>query len=72
METGWMHPTEWRMWGENRRLRAEMRSTGLREVRGDEAPEASGPDFTDVTVPLVSPSNVKGEGVELGASGSGG
>jgi hypothetical protein len=33
------------------RLRVGMRSIGLGEVRGVEGPEASGPDFTDVTVP---------------------
>jgi hypothetical protein len=49
-----------------------VRTRRLREVRGVEAPEASGPDFTGVTVPGASSSNVEGEGAELGASGRGG
>jgi hypothetical protein len=49
-----------------------MRSIGLREVRGVEVPEASGPDFTGVTVPQASPSDVKSKGAKLGASGRGG
>jgi hypothetical protein len=48
-----------------------MGFTGLREVREVEAHEASGPDFTTVTVPRASPSDVEGEGVELGAHGRG-
>jgi hypothetical protein len=47
-------------------------SIGFSEVRGVEATEASGSDFTGVTVPRASPSNVRGEGMELGASGRGG
>jgi hypothetical protein len=43
-----------------------MGSIGLREARGVEAPKASGPDFTVVTVPQASPSNVGGRGAELG------
>jgi hypothetical protein len=35
-------------------------------VRGVEAPEASKSDFTGVTVPQASPSNIGGRGVELG------
>jgi hypothetical protein len=42
-----------------------MGSIGLREIRGVEAPEASRPDFTGVTVPQPSTSDVKGQGVEL-------
>jgi hypothetical protein len=49
-----------------------MRSIGLREVRGVEAPDASRPDFTGTTVPQDSPSGVKSEGAKLGASGRGG
>jgi hypothetical protein len=48
-----------------------MRFIGLREVRGVEAPGASRPDFTGLIVPQAFPSNVKGEGVELGAGGRG-
>jgi hypothetical protein len=47
----WMPPIEWGMWGENCRLRVGMRSVEHGEVRGVEAPEASRPDFTGVTVP---------------------
>jgi hypothetical protein len=50
-------------------LRVGMGPIGLGEVRGVEAPEASGPDFTVVTVPQASLSNIKHEGAELGASG---
>jgi hypothetical protein len=49
-----------------------MRSIGLREVRGVEAPEASKPDFTGMTVLQVFPSNVRGKGAELGVGGRGG
>jgi hypothetical protein len=52
-------------------FRVGMRSIGLREVRRVHVQEASGPDFTGATVPRASP-DVKGEGVELGASGKGG
>jgi hypothetical protein len=45
-----------------------LRSVGPGEVRGIEALESSGPDFTDVTIPRASPSNVAGEGVEMSAS----
>jgi hypothetical protein len=51
------------------RLRVGMGSIGLREVRVVEAPEVSEPDFTGVTVPRASSSNVGGRGVELGAGG---
>jgi hypothetical protein len=54
------------------RVGVDMGSTGLSEVRAVEAPEASRPDFTGVTVPRASPSNVEGEGVELGTGGRGG
>jgi hypothetical protein len=47
-------------------------SIGLKLVRGVETPETPRPDFTGVIVPQGSPSDVKGEGVELGASGKGG
>jgi hypothetical protein len=40
-------------------------------VRGVKAPEASEPDFTGVTVPQASPSNVRGWGAELGTGGRG-
>jgi hypothetical protein len=39
---------------------------------GAEVPEAFGPDFTGVTVPQSSPSDVEGESVEMGAGGRGG
>jgi hypothetical protein len=45
---------------------------GVGGVRGVEAPEASEPDFTGVTVPQGSPSSVGGGGAELGAGGRGG
>jgi hypothetical protein len=49
-----------------------MGSIELRAVREVEAPEASKPDFTGVTVPPTSPSKVGGGVVELGAGdGSG-
>jgi hypothetical protein len=48
-----------------------MKFIGLGEVRGVEAPGTSGPDFTGVTVPWASPSDVEGEDAELGASGRG-
>jgi hypothetical protein len=35
------------------------------------APEASRSDFTGVTIPQASSSDVKGEGAEQGASGRG-
>jgi hypothetical protein len=54
------------------RLGMGMGSIGLREVKGVEAPVASGPDLTGVTVPRVSQCNVGGEGAELGASYRGG
>jgi hypothetical protein len=62
-ETDWRPPIEWVRTGV---LRVGMGSIGLREVRGLEAPEASGPDFTGVTVPQASSPNVKGKGAELG------
>jgi hypothetical protein len=49
-----------------------MGSIGLRKVRIPEAPEASGPDFIDMTVLQASLPNVKGRGAKLGASGRGG
>jgi hypothetical protein len=48
-----------------------MESIGLRSIRGIEAPEASKPDFTGVTVPRASPSSGRGGGAELGAGGRG-
>jgi hypothetical protein len=48
-----------------------MGSIGLREVRGVEAPDASKPDFTVMTVPQVSPSDIGGGGVERGTGGRG-
>jgi hypothetical protein len=44
-----------------------MRSIGPKEIRRVEAPEASGPDLTGMTVPQVSPSDIKSEGAELAA-----
>uniref|UniRef100_A0A8B7VX65 Cation channel sperm-associated protein subunit beta n=1 Tax=Castor canadensis TaxID=51338 RepID=A0A8B7VX65_CASCN len=38
-----------------------MRSIGLREVRGVQVPEASGPDFTGATVAQASPSDIEGD-----------
>jgi hypothetical protein len=49
-----------------------MESIGLREARGVKAPETSKPDFTDVTVPQASPSDVRSRGAELGTGGRGG
>jgi hypothetical protein len=49
-----------------------MKSTGLGEVRIVETMEAFRLDFTGVAISQASPSNVEGEGVELGASGRGG
>jgi hypothetical protein len=46
--------------------------TGLWEVRRVEAPEASQPDFTGVSIPQASPSSVRGRGAELGTGGRGG
>jgi hypothetical protein len=43
-----------------------MGSTGLGEVKGVVALGASGPDFTGVTIPQALPSDVEGEGAELG------
>jgi hypothetical protein len=60
------------MWGEHGSLGVGVGSIGLREVRRVKAPEVSKPDFTGVTVPQASPSNVRGRGMELGASGRGG
>jgi hypothetical protein len=54
------------------RVRVGMGSVGLKKNKVIEAPEASKPDFTGVTVPQTSPSNVGGRGVELGPGGSGG
>jgi hypothetical protein len=54
------------------RLRVGMGSIGQREIRGVGSPEASEPDFTGVTIPSASPSNVRGRGEELGAGGRGG
>jgi hypothetical protein len=71
-ETGQKLSMEWGMWLSTGGLRVGIESLGLREVRGVEASEASKPDFTDVTVPLVSPSSVRGRGAELGAGGRGG
>jgi hypothetical protein len=51
------------------RLGVGMESTRLGEVRGIKDPEAFGSDFTGVTVPQASPSDVKGEEEELGAGG---
>jgi hypothetical protein len=48
------------------RLGVDLGYVRPREVMGVEVPEASGPDFTGV----MSPSDVKGEGTELGADGS--
>jgi hypothetical protein len=48
-----------------------MGSIELWEIRGVEAPETSKPDFTSVTVPQASPSNIGGGGVERGAGGRG-
>jgi hypothetical protein len=53
-------------------LRVAMESIGLREARGVKAPETSKPDFTDVTVPQASPSDVRSRGAELGTGGRGG
>jgi hypothetical protein len=53
-------------------LGVSMGSMGLREVKGVEAPGASGPEFMGVTAPQASPSNVRSEGVELGAGDTGG
>jgi hypothetical protein len=53
-------------------LRVGMGSIGLGKVKGVEAPGASGPYFTGVDFPWVSPFNVEGKGVELGAGGQGG
>jgi hypothetical protein len=41
-----------------------MGSLGFRGVKGVEAPGASGPHLTGVTVPQASPSNFTGEGVQ--------
>jgi hypothetical protein len=49
-----------------------MGSIGLREIRGVEVPKVSKIDFTSVTVPLASSSNVGGRGVEQDAGGRGG
>jgi hypothetical protein len=72
VEPGWMALIEWGMWGENWRSWSGHGIHRLREVVGVEAPEASGPDCTGGTVPHASPSNVRGEGVELGAGDRGG
>jgi hypothetical protein len=63
---------EWGTWGENWWTWSEYGSVGFGEVREVEVPEASGPDLTGVTVPQASPSDVKGKGEELDASGRGG
>jgi hypothetical protein len=47
-------------------LRVDLGSLGPGEVREVKAHEVSEPDFTGVTVPHASSSNVKGEGTELG------
>jgi hypothetical protein len=52
-------------------LRVGMGSKELREFRGVAAPEASTPDFTGLTVPQASPSNIGGGGMELGNGGRG-
>jgi hypothetical protein len=52
-------------------LRVGMGSIALKEVRGVETPEAYGPDFTSMTVPRASQSNVKGDDVELVAGARG-
>jgi hypothetical protein len=72
VETGWMSLIEWGHGVITGGLRVGMRSIGLREVRGVQVPEASGPDFTGATVAQASPSDIEGEGAELGASGRGG
>jgi hypothetical protein len=51
------------------RLGVDMGSIGLREVREVEDPKASEPDFTGVTVPQASLSDVRGDSVELGVGG---
>jgi hypothetical protein len=53
-------------------LKEGMGSIGLGEVKGVGVPGASGPEFTGVTVPQTSPSNVGGGGAELGAGFRGG
>jgi hypothetical protein len=50
----------------------DLGSVGPREVGGVKIPKASGSGFKGVFVPWVSPSDVEGEGVELGAGGRGG
>jgi hypothetical protein len=67
METDWMPPTEWGMWDENWQTWSGHGVHRTQEFRGIEAPEASRPDFTGVTIPRASPSNVGGKGTELGA-----
>jgi hypothetical protein len=53
-------------------LKVGMESIGLGDAKGVEVSQISEPDFTGVTVPRATPSNVEGKGAELGASGRGG
>jgi hypothetical protein len=68
----WLNAIEWGMCSENWWTQNGYEVHRIEEVRGVEAPEASGPDFTGVTVRGASLSNIEGEGAELGASGRGG
>jgi hypothetical protein len=63
---------EWGMWSENWQTQSGHGVHRTREVKGVEAPGASRPNFTGVTVPWASPSDTKGKGVELSAGGKGG
>jgi hypothetical protein len=51
------------MWGKNWQTQSWYKVHRIQGGQGK--PEASGPHFTVVSVPLASPSNVEGEGAEL-------